>query len=161
MIDLGVVDYRDEYFLKTFRRWYVIKSLTRNIKFRDGIPLEKAALVDFLLCNPPVLQKLLVSFGKAEPVLNLDELLYRNNLEFGEGAETEDFSATCVLLISRGYISFAKIDGEIYLQSDSEELSLENPLAIRWGKEISLLQPLLSKSKNVLFKAIYGEANGN
>jgi hypothetical protein len=161
MSDFGIVDYRDEFYLKTFRRWYVIKKLTKNVQFHDGIPLEKAALVDFLLCNPPVLQKLLMHFGKAEPVLNLDELLYRNNLEFGEAVEKGDFSTTCVLLISRGYVSFTKVDGEIYLKSNSGELTLETPLAIRWEREISVLQPLLSKSKNTLLNVIYGEANGN
>jgi len=161
MSEFGVVDYRDEFYLKAFRRWYVIKSLIRNSKFRHGVSLEKAALVDFLLCNPPTLQKLLVHFGKAEPVLNLEELLYQNNMEFGEGFETRDFSTTCVLLISIGYVSFAKLDGEILLHSDSGDLNLESPLVMRWEKELSLLQPLLSKSKNVLFNAIHGAANGN
>jgi hypothetical protein len=157
----GVVDYRDEFYLKTFRRWYVIKKLVQNIKFREGVPLEKAALVDFLICNPPILQHVLVQFGKAEPSLNLEELLYQNNLEFGQAQDVDDFSKTCLLLTRGGYISFKKVDGEIFLLTESEEIYLDMALPKRWAKEISSLQPILSKSKNVLIAAIHGNQYGN
>lgn len=156
----SIIDYREEFHLKTFRRWYVITQLTKNVKFKSGVPLEKAALVDFFLCNPPILQSVLIQFGKAEPTLNLDELLYRDNLEFGQASDVQDFSRTCVLLISKGYVNFEKNSDGILLSSNASEFDLESPLPERWGKEIANLQSLLGKSTNVLSNAIYGEVNG-
>jgi hypothetical protein len=160
MIDLGVVDYREEFHLKTFRRWFMIKNLSSNIKFRDGISLQKAALVDFLLCNPPLLQNILIHFGRAEATLNLEELLYQDNLEFGSAQNIDDFSKTCVFLISKKYLDFKRINGEILLLTDPNKPDFENTLSQRWKKEIELLQPILGKSINVLSNAILGRFNG-
>lgn len=160
MIDLGIIDYREEFHLKTFRRWLMIKNLSANIKFRNGISLQKAALVDFLLCNPPLLQNILIHFGRAEAELNLEELLYQDNLEFGSAQNIDDFSTTCVFLISKEYVGFKKINGEILLLADTNKPYFENSLSQRWEKEIELLQPILGKSLNVLSNAIFGRFNG-
>ncbi|MBV6324884.1 hypothetical protein [Duganella violaceipulchra] len=156
MNPFSLIDYRDEFYLKTFRRWNVVNNLSRNAKFKGGVPLHKAALVDFLLCNPPLLQRILVHFGRAEPSLNLEELLYQNNLEFGGAQDIGDFCQTCVLLISEKYLEFRKIDGEILLIGSEDKLSLDNYLSQRWEKEIDLLQPLLGKSLNILSNAVLG-----
>lgn len=161
MNEFGVIDYRDEFYLKAFRRWYVVKVLSANTKFSAGIPLPKAAFVDFLLSNPPVMHRLLLHFKRAEPTLNLEELLYQDNLEFGGAHDIADFSRTCVLLISRQYLKFRKQDGEIYLMTDDENPHLDNVLSERWKREIVTLQPILSKSLNVLISAAMGVSNGN
>lgn len=161
MNEFGVIDYRDEFFLKAFRRWHLVKVLSTNSKFHNGVPLQKAAFVDFLLSNPPVMHRLLAHFGRTEPTLNLDELLYQDNLEFGGAQDIADFSRTCVLLISRQYMKFRKQEGEIYLMADDENLFSGNVLADRWKREIELLQPILSKSLNILTSAVMGEFNGN
>lgn len=151
---LEVFDYRDEFYLKTFRRWYVIKLLCTNKKFIAGIPLQKAGLVDFLISNPSVLNQFLVHFGRAAPFLNLDDLLYRDDIESGGGLDTTDFSRTCILLISKGHIKFVKNEGEILLIGNDADFDIDNELAKRWKKEINLIQPLLSKSLTVLSAGI-------
>lgn len=161
MSKLGLIDYRDEFHLKTFRRWYLVKVLSKNTKFSDGVPLKKAAFVDFLLSNPPLLQSILLHFGRAEPSLNLEELLYKDNLEFGSAQDVEDFSKTCVLLISNSYMSYNRKDGEVFLTPDDREISLENSLSNRWDREIELLQPILNKSISVLSSAVLGGFNGS
>ena len=161
MSDLIISDYRDEFHLKVFRRWHLIKALCANKKFSNGAPLQKAAFVDFLLSNPSLLQKILVHFDRAEPSLNLEELLYQNNIEFGSTHDVSDFAKTCVFLISRGYLSFHKKDGEIYLTGDDRDLFLDNALSQRWKREVDLLQPILGKSLNVLSSAVLESINGN
>lgn len=157
---LDIVDYREEFHLKIFRRWYLVGILGRNTKFRDGVPMQKAALVDLLISNPLLLKNTLVFFGRVEPMLNLEELLYQDNLEFGGAQDIRDFSRTCVLLISNGYMNFKKQDGEILLTICDEKLPLETTLSQRWEREINFLQPILGKSVNVLINAILGAQNG-
>jgi hypothetical protein len=156
MNDFGVIDFRDEFYLKIFRRWHLVKVLAGNAKFLSGVPLQKAAFVDFLLCNPPVMQRLLVHFGRAEPMLNLEDLLYQDNMEYGSVQDIKDFSRTCALLISKRYMAFRKSEGEILLIPDSNELFLENGLAKKWKSEIESLQPILNKSINVLCNSALG-----
>lgn len=158
---LHVTDYREEFHLKTFRRWYVITELANNVKFKNGVPLKKAALVDFFLCNPFILQSVLIKFGKIEPILNLDELLYNDNLEFGQASDIYDFSRTAVLLISKGYIGFKKSSEGILLFGKEFNFDIEDSLLNRWKMEISALQSILGKSTNVLTNAVYGEIDGN
>jgi hypothetical protein len=150
MSALEVFDYREEFYLKIFRRWYVIKLLCANKKFVSGLPLQKAGFVDFLISNPSVLSQFLVRFGKVSPSLNLDDLLYRDDIDSGGGQDMTDFSRTCILLMSRGHIKFKKNGGEILLIADDADFDVDNELAKRWKKEINLIQPLLSKSMTVL-----------
>ena len=161
MNDLIISDYRDEFHLKIFRRWHVIKSLCSNKKFSDGVPLEKASFVDFLVSNPNLLHNILVHFNRAEPSLNLEELLYQDNMEFGSAHDVKDFGKTCIFLIKMEYIKFSKNQGEVYLSGDNREIFLDNMLSHRWKKEIDLLQPILGKSMNVLSSAVLEIANGN
>jgi hypothetical protein len=157
----GVTDFRDEFYVKTLRRWIVIKSLCKDSKFKEGVVLEKAAFVDFLLCNQKVMQRFLVNFGKAQQALNLDELLYKDNIEFGSVQEVSDFSKTCSLLVKKNYIKFKKTDGEIILLPAETEPPDEAILIKRWRSEINLLLPLLGKSVNVLHNSVLKESNGN
>jgi len=150
MSQFQVFDFRDEFYLKTFRRLYLITTLCSNKKFSSGVSLQKAGFVDFLLDNPSVLRRFLVHFGKADPSLNLDDLLYRDDAESGGGLDMTDFSRTCALLISRGHIRFDKNEGEIILIPSGANFSVDNMMARRWEKEVSLIQPLLSKSMTVL-----------
>ncbi|MBR7799156.1 hypothetical protein [Undibacterium fentianense] len=149
-----VFDYRDEFYLKTFRRWYVIKLLCSNKKFVAGVPLQKAGFVDFLICNPLILRKFLMHFDKAAPSLNLDDLLYKDNIDSDGGQDITDFSRTCTLLISQGHIKFMRQEGEIFLVSNDVDFSVASELANRWKKEIDLIQPLLGKSLAVLSTGI-------
>jgi hypothetical protein len=156
-----VLDYRDEFYLKTFRRWYVVKLLCDNKKFIEGVPLQKAGLVDFLINNPPVLNKFLVHFGKAVPSLSLDDLLYKDDLEYGGGQDLTDFSRTCVLLISKEKMEMKRIDGEICLLNKRADFEIESALSDRWQTEVKLIQPLLNKSMAVLSTGILRGGNGN
>jgi hypothetical protein len=161
MNDSIVIDFRDEFYVKTLRRWIVISSLCNNGKSNGGVVLEKAAFVDFLLCNPNIMQRFLINFGKAQQMLNLDELLYKDNIEYGSVQEVSDFSKTCSLLIKKNYVNFKKIDGEIILFS-TEILPPENAVLIkRWKLEINLLLPLMAKSVNVLHNSVLKVSNGN
>lgn len=157
----GVSDYRDEFYVKTIRRWIVITSLCDNAKFKEGVALEKAAFVDFLLCNPSVMQRFLVNSGRAQQMLNLDELLYKDNIEYGSVQEIFDFSKTCSLLSHKKYITIRKNDGEILLLPAAANPPEEAILIKRWKLEISLLLPLLGKSVNVLHNSVLKESNGN
>ncbi|MFT4508561.1 hypothetical protein, partial [Caballeronia sp. 15711] len=139
MINLDILDFRDEFYLQVFRRLQIVVTLCDNKKFQSGVPLEKAALVDFLLCNPPVMQRLLIKFGRPEPALNLENLLYRDNIEYGSAQEEKDFAMTCILLISKSYMTFSKKDGVVYLLPAAKDLFTENQLANRWKAEINSL----------------------
>lgn len=161
MISPLIVDFRDEFYVKTLRRWFVVKCMGANRKFARGVELHRAALVDFLLCNPAVLQRLLVGFGKAQQALNLDEILYRDNIEYGSVQEVQDFAKTCVLLISQNRLSFAKENGELLLTASEIGFELEADLLRRWESEISSLMPLMAKSINVLQNSILGATHGN
>lgn len=157
----NIVDFRDEFYVKTLRRWVVIDSLCSNRKFSEGILLQKAAFVDFLLCNPSVMQRFLIHFGRAQQALNLDELLYKDNIEYGSAQEVSDFSKTCILLISKKYIGFRKSEGEIMFFSGELHFSAEADSIKRWRSEINMLLPLMGKSVNVLHSSILGASNGN
>ncbi|NVE01194.1 hypothetical protein [Massilia sp. BJB1822] len=161
MNNFGLIDYREEFHLKTFRRWNAIRVLCKNAKFKGGVPLQKAAFVDFLLCNPSLLQNILVGFSRAQPVLNLEELLYQDNLEFGGALDVTDFSRTCILLVSKNYLNFEKKEGEVFLSTGYELTLPDNDLSNRWEREIDSLQPILSKSVNILSSAVLGGINGN
>jgi hypothetical protein len=156
-----IVDFRDEFYVKTLRRWIVIDALCGNRKFSEGIVLQKAAFVDFLLCNPCVMRRFLGNFGKAQQALNLDELLYKDNIEYGSVQEVADFSKTCILLISKKYIGFRKSEGEIMFFPGELHLLEEADLVKRWRSEINMLLPLMGKSVNVLHNSILGTSNGS
>lgn len=159
--ELGIVDFRDEFYVKLYRGWVVISVLCENSKFKAGVPIKKAALVDFLLCNPSIQQRFLLSFGKAQQRLNLDDFLYQNNIEFGTLQDTRDFAKTCSLLIKAKLFSFAKLDGEVMLQATQRAEIEISPLARRWNQEIEHLLPLMGKSLNVLHNSILKVSNGN
>lgn len=161
MTDFDIIDFREEFYLKVFRRWLVIARMCENSKFRAGAPLQKAAFVDFLLCNPRVMQRLLVKFGRAEPTLNLEDLLYRDNIEYGSVQDERDFAKTCVLLIRRNYAEFSKVDGVVSLFPAKQNVVVDNYLSKRWYAEIDALQPLLGKSINVLHSSVLEEEKWN
>ena len=52
MNHFGLLDFRDEFYVKLLRGWVTISLLNKNTKFKVGVPIGKAAFVDFLLCNP-------------------------------------------------------------------------------------------------------------
>lgn len=157
----SINDYRDEFYVKNLRRWIVVDCLSEDKKFEDGVPLEKAAFVDFLLCNPKVMQRFLVSFGKAQQALNLEDLLYKDNIEFGTAQDTSDFSVTCSLLHAKKYIDVKKTDDGVSLISTKRELPVDSVLIKRWKHEINLLLPVLGKSINVLHNTVLKESNGS
>lgn len=161
MTDFDIIDFREEFYLKVFRRWQVITRMCENTKFRAGAPLQKAAFVDFLLCNPRVMQRLLVKFGRAEPKLNLEDLLYRDNIEYGSVHDERDFAATCILLIRSNYAGFSKSDGVVSLFPVKQNVAIDNHLAKRWCAEIDALQPILGKSINVLHSSVLEEETWN
>ncbi|MFP3554095.1 ABC-three component system middle component 4 [Paraburkholderia sp. SIMBA_049] len=161
MTEFEIIDFRDEYHVQMFRRWLVVSTLCKNKKFENGVALEKAAFVDFLLCNPRVMQRLLVNFGRTELTLNLEDLLYRDNIELGSAHDEKSFATTCVLLIERKYMSFFKREGMVYLHAASRELTVENELVKRWNSEINALQPLLGRSANVLQNSVIGGVEWN
>lgn len=156
-----IVDFRSEYFIKSFRRLFVVKVMSENKKFAKGVDLGRAALVDFLLCNPAVLQKFLMKFGKAQQALNLDDILYRDNIEFGSVQDVSDFSHTCVALIHQNLLQFTKHDGEIYLTAHESAPFHNSSLLQRWESEIAMLIPLMGKSVNVLHNSILGGEYGS
>lgn len=160
MTAFDVIDYREEFFLKTFRRLYLIKTLSNNMKYSNGISLTKAAFVDFLLCNPTVMHRLLVHFKRAESVINDGKLLYHNNIEYGSVQDIGDFSKTCLLLISSQDIKFQRKEGDIFLIPNGQNAFSDNVLSQRWKKEIELIQPILGKSINVLTNAVMEKFNG-
>lgn len=161
MNNLPIVDFRSEYFIKSFRRLLVVKVMSESKKFKKGVDLSRAALVDFLLCNPAVLQKLLVKFGKVQQALNLEDILYRDNIEFGSVQDISDFSHTCIALIRQNLLQFTKHDGEIYLAAQ-ELVPFDNSgLLQRWESEIAMLIPLMGKSVNVLHNTILGGDYGS
>ncbi|MEC5212365.1 hypothetical protein RCH06_000905 [Polaromonas sp. CG_9.5] len=161
MNKFGLIDFRDEFYVKLFRRWLVISLLTKNTKLKDRVSIGKAAFVDFLLCNPTVQQKFLASFGKAQLVLNIDDFLYQDNIEFGSLQDVADFSKTCSLLIKNKYASFARIDGELVLQCLISPTIDDIGLTQRWRLEIKQVLPLMGKSLNVLHNSILKVSNGN
>ncbi len=161
MNTFGVIDFRDEFYVKNFRRWAVIKFLCRDTKFNSGVSLEKAAFVDFLLCNPNVMQKFLTTFGRTQQALNLDELLYRDNIEYGSVQEVSDFAKTCSLLVKKSYIGFKRMEGEVVFFPKEVHLPNEVNLVKRWEAEIGLLLPLMGKSINVLHNSILKVSNGS
>lgn len=158
---LGIIDFRDEFYVKLYRRWVVVSVLSENAKFKDGLPMNKAALVDFLLCNPSIQQNFLISFGRVQQRLNLDDFLYRDNIEFGSLQDTRDFATTCSLLIKAKLTSFAKLNGEVVLHSTLLAPIEQSPLTQRWKREIEHLLPLMGKSLNVLHNSILKASNGN
>lgn len=161
MNNFSVIDFRDEFYVKLFRGWVVISLLTKNTKFKTGVSIGKAAFVDFLLCNPAVQQNFLTSFGRAQQVLNIDDFLYQDNIEFGSLQDLRDFSKTCSLLIRTKYASFERLDGEIVLQCLKPPPTDEIGLMQRWRLEIDQLLPLMGKSLNVLHNTILNVSNGN
>ncbi len=161
MNNFSVLDFRDEFYVKLLRGWVTISLLTQNTKFKTGVPIGKAAFVDFLLCNPTVQQKFLISFGRAQQVLNIDDFLYQDNIEFGSLQDLKDFSKTCSLLIRAEYASFERFEGEVILRSLKSPPIDEIGLIQRWKFEIDQLLPLMGKSLNVLHNTILNVSNGN
>jgi hypothetical protein len=159
MNNFGVIDFRDEFYVKLIRGWIVISLLTKNSKFKAGISIGKAAFVDFLLCNPTIQQKFLTSFGKAQQVLNIDEFLYQDNIEFGSLQDQKDFSRTCSLLINSGYAKFERLDGEVMVRCLKSPTIDGIGLMQRWKLEIDQLLPLMGKSLNVLHNSLLKAAN--
>jgi hypothetical protein len=160
MSNFSIVDFRDEFYVKLFRGWIVISLLTQNQKFKAGVSVGKAAFVDFLLCNPPIQQKFLTYFGKAQQKLNIDDFLYQDNIEFGSLQDSKEFSKTCSLLIRAGYASFERIDGEVMLLCLKSPTLEEAGLIQQWRLEVAQLIPLMGKSLNVLHNAILKASNG-
>jgi hypothetical protein len=161
MNNFSIVDFRDEFYVKLFRGWVVISLLTKNTKFKTGVSIGEAAFVDFLLCNPSVQQKFLTSFGRVQQVLNIDDFLYQDNIEFGSLQDMKDFSKTCILLFQAGYASFERLDGEVILRCLKSPTIDEIGLAQRWKLEVDQLLPLMGKSLNVLHNTILKVSNGN
>lgn len=157
---IGIIDFRDEFYVKLFRGWVVISLLSENIKFKKGVPIGKAAVVNFLLCNPSAQQKFLSSFGKTQQLLKLDDFLYRDNIEFGGLQDGRDFAKTCSLLIKGKYASFERLEGEVILHSLRSPLLEEVQLTKTWKREIDQLLPLMGKSLNVLHNSILKASNG-
>ncbi|MCP1576889.1 hypothetical protein J2S30_005268 [Herbaspirillum rubrisubalbicans] len=93
--------------------------------------------------------------------MSLDDLLYKDDIEYGGGQDLADFSKTCALLISQNKIELKKIDGEIFLLSKKLNFEIETELADRWRREVKLIQPLLNKSLVVLSTGILRGENGN
>jgi len=154
MSQMDVRDVRDERYLRLMRAWIVLQALGENAKFSNGVSLPKAAFVDFMLCNPAAQQKMHEHFGRKQNILNLDDFLYQDNVEFGGLQDTRAFSITCVLLINGGYVELVKTGGELNLRCVSV-LTYENShLVDRWLAEIKLILPLLGKSLNVLQTSI-------
>ena len=160
MNTFGIIDFRDEFYVKLFRGWIVLSLLTKNTKFTTGVPIGKAAFIDFLLCNPTIQQKFLESFGKTQQVLNIDDFLYQDNIEFGNLQDLKEFAKTCSLLIKAGYASFERIDGEVMLLCLKSPTIEETGLIQRWCLEVAQLIPLMGKSLNVLHNAILKASNG-
>lgn len=152
----NVIDFREEFYVKAYRRWLVIYSLCKNQKF-NSFPLKKAAFVDFLLCNPELLKLFLLKFGKAPQSLNLDEILYKNNIGHGLAQDYKDFSKSCVLLINHGFLGFEKKSGEVVLFPTEKLFPVELLISQRWEAQIAMLRPMLSKSINVLHNSVLGE----
>lgn len=160
MNTFGVIDFRDEFYVKLFRGWLVLSLLAKNTKFSRGVPVGKTAFVDFLLCNPTIRHKFLASFGKTQQVLNIDDFLYQDNIEFGNLQDFKEFSKTCSLLIKAGYASFERIDGEVMLMCLKSPPNEEAGLIQQWRMEAAQLIPLMGKSLNVLQNAILKASNG-
>lgn len=156
-----IIDFRNEYYVKLLRGWVVVSLLTKNTKFKAGVPIGKAAFVDFLLCNPTVQQKFLISFGRAQQVINIDDFLYQDNIEFGSFQDQKDFSKTCSLLIQKKFATFGRLDGEVILQCLISPTIDEIGLMQRWKLEVDQILPLMGKSLNVLHNTILKVSNGN
>lgn len=160
MDKIAVIDFRDEFYVKLYRGWVVISVMGGNAKFKEGVPIGKAALVDFLLCNPIIQRELLNSFGRVQQRLNLEDFLYRDNIEFGNLQSTREFATTCSLLIKCKFISLTRSNGEVMLQSILSPPEDAPSLAVRWRQEIAHLLPLMGKSLNVLHGSILKATNG-
>jgi hypothetical protein len=161
MNNFGVIDYRDEFYVKLLRGWTTISLLNQNAKFKAGVPIGKAAFVDFLLCNPTLNNKFLTFFGRAQQILNIDDFLYQDNIEFGSLQDLKDFSKTCSLLIRAEHLSFERLEGDVMLRSLRSPPMNETGLIQRWKMEIDQVLPLMGKSLNVLHNAILNVSNGN
>lgn len=154
MSQIDVRDVRDERYVRLMRAWIILQALGENTKFSTGVPLPKAAFVDFMLCNPAAQQKLHEHFGRKQNILNLDDFLYQDNVEFGGLQDTKAFAITCIILINGGQVEFIKTGGELNLRCASALTYKNSYLLDRWLAEIKLLLPLLGKSLNVLHTSI-------
>jgi hypothetical protein len=161
MNKFAVLDFRDELYVKLLRGWITISLMNQNAKFKVGVPMGKAAFVDFLLRNPTLQNKFVMSFDRSKPTISTDDFLYRDNIEFGSLQDLEDFSKTCILLIREEFLSFEQFDGEIVLRSLIPPPMYETGLTKRWKMEIAQVIPLMGKSLNVLHNAILNVSNGN
>ena len=154
MSQLSLRDFRDERYVRLIRAWTIFFVLGQNVKFAKGVTLSKAAFVDFLLCNPAAQQKFHEHFGRSQTSLNIEDFLYKDNVEFGGLQDISAFSTSCVILINDGHLKFEKVDGEIVLKCNATIDFRHSDLIDQWIAEIKLTLPLLAKSINVLHKSI-------
>ncbi|HHQ4926706.1 hypothetical protein GNZ06_04225 [Aeromonas jandaei] len=146
------IDFREEMYVALYRRWLVVDLLGKDKNGNDVLTIQKGALFDYLLKNPKDMHSFLVSFQRLHENSPYEDILYKNDAEFGAYQDVSEFLQSMLLLESSGYIEINKIGVEFYLISKTSLADINTTQVENWKSSLSLLKPLVGKSLNILQK---------
>ncbi|HAZ77037.1 MAG TPA: hypothetical protein DCX28_11445 [Enterobacteriaceae bacterium] len=150
-----IYDYREEFHVKIFRIWMIVKYYGLNRNEKKQLSIEKAHLLDFILQN----DSLLMSFSDA---LNKEDsesmVLYKTNLMYGENNNYRPSIAAISVLNNLGYIEIERINGEFYCTCTDKSLTFDSEITLLWESKLKKLKPVIAKSVNAINKKL-SEAN--
>lgn len=153
----NIVDYRDEFYLKLYRRWLIVSTLGLNRKKEKILTIQKGAFFDFLIKNPKTAHVFLVKFNRLNQSSPIKETLYSSNIDYGASQEHRDFLQSMLILEKNGFVHITKSGQEFFVSATDLEMKKTQTLTESWKLNIELFKPLVSKSLNVLQKSILGD----
>ncbi len=146
------IDFREEMYVALYRRWLIVDILGRDKKGNFVLTMQKGALFDYLLKNPKDMHSFLVSFGRLHANSPYEDILYKNDAEFGSYQDVSEFLQSMLVLEAEGYIEIKNIGLDFFIASKQLLVEINTTQVDRWKSNLSLLKPLVGKSLNTLQK---------
>lgn len=146
------IDFREETYVALYRRWLIVDILGRDKKDNFVLTMQKGALFDYLLKNPKDMHSFLVSFERLHENSPYEDILYKNDAEFGSYQDVSEFLQSMLLLEAEGYIEIKNIGLDFFIASKKLLVEIKTTQVDSWKTSLSLLKPLVGKSLNVLQK---------
>ncbi|SEC79215.1 hypothetical protein SAMN04490185_2102 [Pseudomonas frederiksbergensis] len=154
---INIIDYRDEFYLKLYRRWLIVSILGLNRKKEQILTIQKGAFFDFLIKNPKIAHAFLVKFNRLNQSSPIKETLYSSNIDYGASQEHRDFLQSMLILERNGFVHITKSGQDFFVSATDLEMKKTETLTESWKLNIELLKPVVGKSLNVLQKSILGD----
>ncbi|MDZ5456077.1 hypothetical protein [Azohydromonas lata] len=123
---------------------------------QNKLTITKAAIFDAALKNPNVTRKILNNLAPERMHKELlRQVLYPDDVEYGEPVSTREIAAVAALLVKFDMIKIAHVEGDFYLMP-KETLKIDfSRLPGSWTISLKALKPLTSKSLGTLQKAAF------